>query len=136
MKKILSILIIMGALLLSSCESSNNSESQAIGTLEPVPAEYVGKTNPLNADAATDGAKVFKSNCEACHGPQAHGDGPSGQALDPRPQNLAVLQAVATDDYLFWRISDGKFGTSMIGWKGVMTEEQIWQVITFLHTLE
>ncbi|MBK8420507.1 cytochrome c [Candidatus Villigracilis saccharophilus] len=40
------------------------------------------------------------------------------------------------DDYLFWRISFGKDGTAMIAWKDVLTEEQIWQIIAFIRTLE
>ncbi|HAV78233.1 MAG TPA: hypothetical protein DCX53_12865, partial [Anaerolineae bacterium] len=83
-----------------------------------------------------DGAKVFQTNCETCHGPQGRGDGPAGQALVPRPRNLADLQAVASDDYLFWRISAGKPGTSMIGWKGILNEDQIWQAVVFIRTLK
>jgi len=136
MKRTFTILFICGTLLLTSCGSSSSNAPQPIGTLESVPAEYAGKTNPLDASAATDGANVFHTNCEACHGPQGHGDGPAGAALDPHPKNLAELQTVASDDYLFWRISEGKFGTSMVGWKSILTEEQIWQVIAFVRTLK
>ncbi len=137
MKKISIITFILGVFLLTACASKEASSPQAIGTLESVPAEYAGKTtNPLGTEAATDGANVFHANCEPCHGPQGHGDGPVGQALDPRPQNLATLQTVATDEYLFWRISEGKYGTSMVGWKGILTEDQVWQVVSFLRTLK
>lgn len=105
-------------------------------TLVPVSAEYGGLTNPLGPDAADDGAEVFQANCQMCHGSEGHGDGPAGQALDPRPRNLAQLQAKAGDDYLFWRIHDGVPGTSMVAWKGILTDEQIWQTISFLRTLK
>ena len=81
-------------------------------------------------------ARLFKTNCESCHGPQGHGDGPAGAALDPAPKNLAELQAMAGDDYLFWRISTGKEGTSMVPWKGVLSDDQIWQVVAFIRTLK
>lgn len=137
MKQVLFVVIVLGALVTSACANNiNHAPPQPIGTLETVPPEYAGKTDPLSADAATEGAKIFHTNCEPCHGTQGHGDGPAGQSLDPRPKNLAELQTVASDDYLFWRISEGRFGTAMVGWKGVLTEEQIWQVITFLHTLK
>lgn len=137
MKKALLILVVLGALFLSACGSgSEDSAPQEIGTLESVPAEYAGKTNPLSADASSDGAKIFQTNCETCHGPQGHGDGPVGEALDPKPQNLAELQAVATDDYLYWRIAEGKPGTSMPPWKNILTEEQIWQLVGFIRTLK
>lgn len=133
MKKILFFILILIALTLAACGGGN---ANAVATLAPVPAEYAGKTNPLGADAATAGAEVFKTNCEACHGPQGHGDGPAGAALDPQPKNLAELQATAGDDYFFWRINTGKEGTSMVAWKGVLTDEQIWQVISFIRTLQ
>jgi len=136
MKKTLFTLIIMGALLLSACGGTSSNSPQEIGTLESVPVEFAGKTNPLGADASIEGAKVFKSNCETCHGPQGRGDGPIGEALDPKPQNLAKLQTVAGDDYLFWRITEGRPGTSMPPWKNILTEEQIWQVVAFVRTLK
>ena len=136
MKKIL-LIMALSLLVLTACGGSDNSsDPKDISALAPVPAEYVGKTNPFGEDAATDGAKVFHSNCEVCHGVEGHGDGPAGQALDPQPKNLAELQAVASDDYLFWRVSEGKPGTSMVAWKGILDEEQIWQVVSFIRTLE
>lgn len=136
MKKTLFILVVMGILILPACGANNNNTAQEIGTLEPVSPEFAGRTNPLGATASADGANVFHTNCETCHGVQGHGDGPAGQSLDPKPKNLAALQTAASDDYLFWRISEGKPGTSMVAWKGILTEEQIWQVVAFIRTLK
>lgn len=136
MKKI-QFFVLVGILLLSACASSDTSDtSNANEPVATVPAEYAGKTNPFGAEAATDGAKVFESNCVACHGPQGHGDGVASQSLDPKPKNLATFQASVGDDYLFWRISEGKPGTSMVAWKAILTEEQIWQAVSFIRTLE
>ncbi len=134
MKRIYFIVLIVGAISLSACGSSVDANTMA--TLVPVPPEFAGQSNPLGADAAIAGGEVFKTNCEACHGPQGHGDGPAGAALDPAPKNLAELQSTTSDDYLYWRINTGKPGTSMVGWQGILTEEQIWQVIVFIRTLE
>lgn len=133
MKKNLLFILILGALILAACGGGGSEGPVA---LESVPAEYAGKTNPLGADAATDGAKVFQVNCESCHGPQGHGDGPAGVVLDPQPKNLPDLAAIATDDYFFWRISTGKPGTSMAPWAGILTDEQIWQAIAYVRTLK
>ena len=134
MKK--TLLYLMGVVVFTLASCSGNSQPQANTALDPVPAEYAGKTNPLGTESATAGAEVFKNSCEVCHGPQGHGDGPAGASLDPAPKNLPELSTVVSDDYLFWRISTGKDGTSMVAWKGVLTEAQIWQVISFIHTLQ
>jgi len=105
-------------------------------TPAPVPAEYAGLTNPFGAEAADQGAQIFATNCAMCHGPQGHGDGPAGGSLDPRPKDLAELQVKVGDDFLFWRIHEGKPGTSMVAWKGILSDEQIWQTVSFIRTLK
>jgi mono/diheme cytochrome c family protein len=131
MKKMLFVVLVLSALALAACGGGTET-----AVVESIPAEFAGKTNPLGADAAVSGAEIFQYNCQACHGEQGHGDGPAGVALEPKPKNLPVLAATVGDDYLFWRISTGKAGTSMVGWKGILTDEQIWQVVAFIHTLK
>ncbi|HXQ39445.1 MAG TPA: cytochrome c [Anaerolineales bacterium] len=132
-RKVFYTIFIAGVLLLVACGASQTEEAF---TPAPVPSEFAGKTDPFGVEAASAGAEVFRSNCESCHGPQGHGDGVAGQALDPKPKNLADLQAVVGDDYLFWRIYEGKPGTAMIAWNGILTDEQIWQAVSFIRTLK
>jgi mono/diheme cytochrome c family protein len=131
MKKVLFSVLVFAAFVLAACGGS-----AAVVTPAPVPADYAGKVSPLGPDAAVAGAEVFKTNCEACHGPQGHGDGPAGAALDPMPKNLPELLPLVGDDFLYWRVNTGKEGTSMVAWKGVLTDEQIWQVVAFVRTLK
>ncbi len=136
MKKIIfgALVLALSSVLFAACGGgSGNAASDA---LPAVPAEYAGKTNPLGADAATAGADVFNTNCAACHGPQGHGDGPAGAALNPAPKNLPDLAAKVGDDYLYWRINTGVEGTGMVAWKGVLSDEQIWEAVAFIHTLK
>ncbi len=136
MRKIFFVMLASVWALAACGANAVSSGAEDNAPLPPVPTEYAGLTNPLGAEGASKGAEVFKTNCEMCHGPEGHGDGPAGQALDPRPRNLAQLQTKAGDDFLFWRVREGKPGTSMVAWKGILTDEQIWQVISFLHTLK
>ena len=133
MKKMVFAFIVFAAFVLSACGGGG---PEVAATPVPVPAEYAGKVNPLAADAATSGAEIFKNNCVACHGEQGHGDGPAGASLNPQPKNLPELATTVGDDYFFWRINTGKAGTSMVGWKGILTDEQIWQVVAFIRTLK
>ena len=134
MKKVFPAILILIMVSLAAC--GGNRIPEEIGTPAPVPAEYAGLTNPFGPDAAVPGAEVFHANCEPCHGVQGRGDGPAASALDPAPKDLSELQKIVGDDYLFWRINTGKPGTSMIAWEGVLSEDQIWQLVTFIRTLK
>jgi mono/diheme cytochrome c family protein len=134
-------ILIMGALALGACGGGSSEPTQPPGTPVPTPpAEYAGKTNPMANDqaAAEAGKQIFDTNCYTCHGTDAKGDGPAAASLDPKPADLADLQSRFSDAYLFWRISEGgampPFNSQMPSWKGTLSEEQIWQVITYLRT--
>lgn len=130
-------ILILSLFLLSACGAGGSGQSpDVIGTLPPVPPDHAGRSNPFGPEAASEGEEIFSTNCATCHGPKGHGDGPAGQSLEPKPKDLAILQGVAGDDYLFWRISEGKPGTSMVAWKGILSEEQIWQIVAFIRTLD
>lgn len=90
---------------------------------------------PATVDAA-DGLEVYATTCQSCHGPTGLGDGPAGKSLNPPAADLVAFIPQVGDDYLFWRISTGVSGTSMVAWEGILTEEQIWQVIAYIRTLK
>lgn len=106
--------------------------------LPAVPAAYAGKVNPLAGDAAAieAGKAAFEAACVSCHGAGGLGDGAAGSSLVPKPANLVEIQKVAGDDFLFWRVSRGKEGTSMVAWENVFNEKQIWQLVAYLRTLK
>jgi mono/diheme cytochrome c family protein len=140
------ILLILWSLLVVSCASldagpESVQETGAPERLEP-PEEYAGMTNPFtgDAEAAAEGEALYQSNCYSCHGQEARGDGPAAAALEPRPSDLARDQSSLSDPYLYWRIAEGgmrrPFNSVMPAWRGILSEEQIWEIITFLRTLE
>lgn len=134
MKKLF-IWMMLLTLLLSACgESGSSAEESAV--IETVPAEFAGQANPYGAEVASAGDELFQIYCASCHGETGLGDGIAGASLEPAPTNLVELQTLAGDDYLFWRIRAGKSGTAMVAWKGILTDEQIWQVVAFIRTLK
>ena len=132
MNKLYIVLILMMSVL-AACSSDETATPEK---LETVPAEFAGQKNPYGPEVASQGAEVFEVYCASCHGETGHGDGPAGASLVPAPKDLVELQSKVEDDYLFWRISDGKNGTAMVAWKGILTDEQIWQAIVFIRTLQ
>lgn len=106
------------------------------------PDEFASLSNPFagDADAIAAGQEIFDTNCVTCHGPEGAGDGAAAAGLDPQPANLGDSQMMTTltDGYLFWRVSKGgamePFNSAMIAWEGALTEEQRWQVISYVRT--
>ncbi|RJP48457.1 MAG: cytochrome c [Anaerolineaceae bacterium] len=126
------IMALLLTLILSAC---GGTPTPAV-SFAPVPPEFAGKTSPLGADAADAGALNYATYCESCHGASGLGDGPAAAALNPPAANLLTVASQVEDDYLFWRISEGKMGTAMVGWGSVLNEEQIWQVVAYIRTLK
>jgi len=106
------------------------------------PDEFAGLTNPFDgdADAIAAGQEIFETNCVTCHGPEGAGDGDAAAGLDPKPANLGDrdMMSTLTDGYLFWRVSKGgamePFNSAMVAWEGSLTEDQRWQVISYVRT--
>jgi mono/diheme cytochrome c family protein len=59
----------------------------------------------LAAGDAAAGKALFEANCMSCHGPKGKGDGPVGQALNPRPRDFSK------GEFKFDTDKDGKTGT-------------------------
>jgi mono/diheme cytochrome c family protein len=140
------IAITIVGLVLASCGGSaaDSPEEPSDGQgdrLDP-PEEYAGITNPFQGDseAVTEGESLYQSNCYSCHGEEARGNGPAAAALEPKPPDLVASQDEMSDDYLHWRIAEGgmmrPFNSVMPAWKGILSEDQIWKIITYLRTLQ
>lgn len=129
-------MLVMLAVFLSACGPAQPQNGDPPGIT--IPAEYAGKTNPLidSAEHIPKGKSAYDSTCSACHGNTGLGDGPASASLTPPPTNLVELTKTAQDDFLFWRISEGVQGTAMAGWKSIYSEEQIWQLISYIRTFD
>ncbi len=106
---------------------------------EGVPAPYQGAHNPLarTPETVAQGRTLYMAKCAPCHDASGLGHGDAGLALYPSPALLAELIRMpqAVDPYLVWAISEGgaPFGTKMPAFKKALTQDQIWQVITFMR---
>jgi mono/diheme cytochrome c family protein len=133
-------------LVISAC-GANQQQAGRAGNLEETappepPAEFESLQNPYKGDrkAITKGEVIYEANCASCHGLAGKGDGPAGAALEPKPADLVTKQSERGDGYLYWRISEGgmmePFESMMPAWRGLLREEQIWQVVAYLRTLD
>jgi len=137
--------LIILALGLLSC-SGSGTQTAFFGQEEPasipdVPEQYTGLRNPYveDPDEIAAGEILYEANCAACHGVTGEGDGPASGGISPPPGNLASRHPTMSDSYVFWRISEGglmePFNSIMPGWKGLLDEQSIWQIITYMRTM-
>ena len=99
------------------------------------PARAAAKKNPVPADADSlaAGKKIYVSNCLACHGATAKGDGPAAAACNPKPKDLSDPKIAAqSDGELFWKVTDGK--KPMPAYDKTVSETERWEVINYIRT--
>jgi mono/diheme cytochrome c family protein len=95
--------------------------------------------NPVAAtpDSIKAGQASFQKYCRFCHGADAKGNGPMAPK-DSHPSDLtdAKWDRGDSDGEIFTVIKEGagpKF--EMKGFKSKMTDQEIWQVVTYLRSL-
>lgn len=73
--------------------------------------------------------------CPICHGYQGGGDGFLAEGLSPKPRDFADLEVMSrlSDMTMFQSIRHGMPGTAMPAWN--LSDEQIWDVISYVKTL-
>jgi mono/diheme cytochrome c family protein len=109
---------ILGLLLLTGCEVERRKSDAELG---------------LNSQQAA-GRKLYDNYCDRCHEPYStHGKKGPGLKGIFKNQYLSLSGLPANDD----RVTDiVKYGRAkMEGFSQVMTDEQIRQLLAYLHTL-
>ena len=99
-----------------------------------VPAE--DDTRPVNlfdgkADVVPEGNSLFNQYCSHCHGPNAE----QGE----RPRDLRRLKIRYGDDAIavFYKtVSTGRLEKGMPIWKGILPDEVLWKIFTFLSSIQ
>ena len=98
------------------------------------PAMAAKDPNPIPATPASinAGSALFTQNCEACHGADGQGDGPTGAFLSPHPANLTTASFWKQGEgSIFWKITTGH--SPMPSFQDSLSKEQRWDVINYLH---
>jgi thiosulfate dehydrogenase len=92
----------------------------------PHPAPQV----PADEANMVAGAKVYKEHCAVCHGLPGEPKGAVAQGMYPAPPQLFHGVGVTDDDEWesYWKVESGIRMSGMPGFKGQLTETQIWQV--------
>ena len=96
---------------------------------EPNRSKPVANPFEGRADLVDEGRSLFNQYCSHCHGPNAQ----QGE----RPRDLRRLKLRYGNDapaVFYTTINSGRLELGMPVWKGVLSEEVMWRIFTFLET--
>ncbi|MFO7695520.1 MAG: c-type cytochrome [Vicinamibacterales bacterium] len=94
------------------------------------------------ADAPpTDVKQLYDRSCASCHGTDGRGQGAAADALNPKPRDFTTgiykfrttaSGSLPADDDLYRAVADGLPGTSMLGWKDLLSEAQMRALVVYV----
>jgi mono/diheme cytochrome c family protein len=100
-------------------------------------AEARALTSPLpsSPEIVAQGKALYngKGTCFNCHGKDGGGNGPLAAQLNPSPRNFQHhgFWRHRTEGEIFWVVKNGSIGTSMVGFGGQLTDEEMWSIIQY-----
>ncbi|NNF58891.1 MAG: cytochrome c, partial [Rhodothermaceae bacterium] len=98
------------------------------------PASADRQANPNAEGSPRRAEELYRGNCLPCHGSVGKGDGPAGAYLQPKAADLTTPAVHAqSDGALLWKIGKGR--SPMPGFGGVLDEDELWQLVTYLRGL-
>jgi DMSO reductase family type II enzyme heme b subunit len=103
-------------------------------------------TTPSEADLAA-GKQLYEKRCMHCHGEAGDGAGWAAPYVNPKPRDFtfgiykfrtrhetADGNRLPSDEDIYRSIAQGLHGSSMPGWEGFFTSQQIWQMVHYIKT--
>ncbi len=106
-------------------------------TYDAYPETYLKPLIPLDAISISNGAHLYAEHCADCHGPQGKGNGSRAGTLSTEPTDLLTEPHTVrhtVGNFFHW-IAQGIPGTDMPGFTKILDEEDIWDVVNFMHAL-
>ena len=85
------------------------------------------------AGAEQRAASMYKTNCALCHGTTGEADTPAGKTFEARSLNSSDVLKMS-DAEMLELIKKGK--GKMPAWEEVFTDDQLKDVIAYIHTLQ
>jgi len=96
-----------------------------------------------SADQVEAGRRVYGESCAQCHGEAGDGKGTMADRLYPKPRDFTAGKyklrhtfagQLPTDHDLYEAVRRGLPGTSMPAWEGLLSEQEIWNVVHYVKT--
>ena len=94
--------------------------------------------NPISStdENLIAGAKLYQANCSTCHGDIRRPDGMFADALYQRAPQFLKDAPDMPENQNFYIIQHGVRHSGMPAWDKILTQEQMWQLTTFLSHMD
>lgn len=140
MKRAIAALICLLAVAGCKVDKPGKLESSVMGEIKHA-VTIGGKSvkNPVayTPAAAAEGAEHFQHHCQICHGLDGQNTGvPFASKMAPPVADLSTkdVQEYA-DGQLKWIIENGIGPSGMPGWKGIVSDDEMWKMVLFIRHL-
>jgi mono/diheme cytochrome c family protein len=134
--------VFMVTAILSGCKATLPGKTEKSVMTKAKHTIFVGNKgarNPIEYStlSAADGKEAFSHYCVACHGMDGQNTGvPFANQMDPPVPSLASADVQSyTDGQLKWVIDNGIAPSGMPASKGILSDEEQWQIVLFLRHL-
>ena len=105
--------------------------------IEAFPETYRKTPVVFDAISISNGSELFAKHCASCHGPQGKGNGVLAATLSTQPTDLMTEPHTirhTVGNFFHW-ISYGVPETDMPGFADMLSEENRWDIVNYLHAL-
>jgi mono/diheme cytochrome c family protein len=82
------------------------------------------------------GMEIYTQMCAKCHGQPNAGSSIYGESFYPPAPQLAGHPPEYTEAEIFWIVKHGIRNTAMPAWGRQLSDENIWQMVSFLKRLD
>jgi thiosulfate dehydrogenase len=93
---------------------------------------------PASESNLLAGAKLYREHCEVCHGSTSEDKTAIAKGMFPAPPLLLHGKGVTDDPAgeTYWKVANGIRLTGMPGFRGSLSDEQMWEISQLLATAD
>lgn len=134
--------VIIAMLALAGCKAGTSSNAERTVVTEMKHKVTIGGKDvknpvPFTPEAAKEGGEHFQHHCQICHGLDGQTTGvPFANRMAPPVADLSTKDVQDyTDGQLKWIIENGIGPSGMPGWKGILNDEEMWNMVHYIRHL-
>src|SRR5436309_9312657 len=139
----LSVAVVTLALFVSGCSASKKPSkfeaalaNAAKDVVVPIEAKNIKNPFPATEANIQAGKQIYLQQCALCHAADGRAETKLGLAMYPPVMDLNSPHVQRwSDAELLWITQNGVRFTGMPAWKTIVSEEDTWKVVDFIHAL-